>query len=221
MKWVFWNQQQRRLRTGWRILIFIILLVVLSVSAQLSTRAMLGSLPRGSDLVIYLIAGAATIAVLLARKHIDRKTFGSLGLSVNKLAVQDLVLGFVLSAGMTGLIFLVMLMSGLVEATGIGTNSTADSSTELASNLPTKLVPLLLLSLMPNIMVGWWEELVFRGYLLQNLIEGIGLVAAVLFSCVLYGLVHAFNPSASVLSSSIIVLFGYLRIFGYTGTGCL
>jgi len=53
---------------------------------------------------------------------------------------------------------------------------------------------------------------------LQNLTEGLGLKAAVLLSCFLYGLVHAFNPDAGLLSTAIIVLFGFLRIYGYLST---
>ena len=44
---------------------------------------------------------------------------------------------------------------------------------------------------------------------------------AVLVSCVLYGLVHSANPNAGLLSTVIIVLFGYLRIYGYLSTGQL
>ena len=45
--------------------------------------------------------------------------------------------------------------------------------------------------------------------------------SAIIISCVLYGLVHSANPNASVLSTAIIVLFGYLRIYGYLSTGQL
>jgi membrane protease YdiL (CAAX protease family) len=44
---------------------------------------------------------------------------------------------------------------------------------------------------------------------------------AVLISCVLYGLVHSANPNAGILSTAIIVIFGYLRIYGYLKTGQL
>ncbi len=76
----------------------------------------------------------------------------------------------------------------------------------------------LFLFLIPNAIIGWWEELVFRGYLLQNMIEGMGQIWALLASCVLYGVVHSMNPSASLLSSGIIVLFGFLRIYGFLAT---
>ena len=51
---------------------------------------------------------------------------------------------------------------------------------------------------------SFWEELVFRGYLLQNMIDGLGTLWAVIISCILYGVVHHSNPNAGLLSSAII-----------------
>jgi len=76
-------------------------------------------------------------------------------------------------------------------------------------------------SLLVMALVGFWEELVFRGYILQNMAEGVGMTTAIVVSCLLYGLVHSANPNATLLSTGIIVLFGYLRIYGYLGTGQL
>jgi hypothetical protein len=70
-------------------------------------------------------------------------------------------------------------------------------------------------------LVGFWEELVFRGYILQNMAEGMGMRTAIILSCLLYGLVHSLNPNAGLLSTAIIVMFAYLRIYGYLGTGQL
>lgn len=183
-----------------------------------STRAVLGSLRKDSDLVIYLIAISATIAVFLSRRYLDKKSFVSFGLKLDSLAIKDLFFGFLLSGLMAGLVFGLMAAFGLVEITGINwrleTNVAADNS----QNLALITIGSLLFLLIPNVIIGWWEELVFRGYLLQNMIEGMGRLWAVLASCVLYGLVHSMNPSASLLSSGIIVLFGFLRIYGYLAT---
>ncbi len=69
--------------------------------------------------------------------------------------------------------------------------------------------------------VGWSEELAFRGYLLQNMRDGMGLFWAVLISCILYGLLHMSNPNSTVLSGLLIAGFGFLRIFGWLRTGQL
>jgi membrane protease YdiL (CAAX protease family) len=57
------------------------------------------------------------------------------------------------------------------------------------------------------------EELIFRGYGLQVLIAGVGPWATILPVGVLFGLLHAANPSASRMSSLITAGFGVL--FGY------
>ena len=191
-----------RLRAGWRILGFVLLLVFLSVVGQLGVRSILGGLPKGSDLAIAIIAVAATIAMIIARRFIDKKSFVSFGLTIDGGTVKDLLFGMLLSFLMAGLVFGVMASVGFIE--NIEVNELGLSA--------------LLLLLLPNILIGWWEEIVFRGYLLQNLIEGLGLKTAVLVSCLLYGLVHAANPNAGLLSTAIIVLFGFLRIYGYLAT---
>ena len=79
----------------------------------------------------------------------------------------------------------------------------------------------LALLLLEHILVGYWEELVFRGYLLQNMMDGLGITIAVVISCLLYGAIHSTNPNAGLISTSIIVLFGFLRIYGYLSTKML
>ncbi len=204
----FVNADDGRLRAGWRILAFIIILMAIAVGGQTAVRAALGGLPRGSTLVLAIIAVAATIAVLIARRFLDRKSFVSLGFSGLGSAWKDLLFGFALSAAMAGAVLWLMVVFGFVSNVHV---SWAGSAT----------VMLLLSLLLPNIIVGYWEELVFRGYLLQNMVEGMGLNVAVVTSCLLYGLLHASNPNATLLSSAIIVLFGYLRIYGYLSTGLL
>ena len=69
--------------------------------------------------------------------------------------------------------------------------------------------------------VGWSEELIFRGYLVQNIEQGISLTVAVVLSCLFYGVVHMFNPNAGWLSGLIIVGFGYIRVLGWLTTSQL
>jgi len=54
--------------------------------------------------------------------------------------------------------------------------------------------------------VAWWEELFFRGYILQNMMAGLGLAWTVILTSVLFGFAHAFNPDASLLNSLLIAV---------------
>lgn len=203
----FWNRQQQRLRAGWRIAIFALLFIAFSIGGQIALRALLGGFPKGSPLIFPVLAISATAAVLICRRFLDRASFASLGLAWSRVAAKDLAVGFTLSGLMAGTFVILAIGMGL-----IGDFRPNPAVIEIIASA-------MLTALMTTILVGYWEELVMRGYVLQNMADGLGLRLAVLFSCVIYGLLHAANPHASLLSSAIIVLFGYLRIYGYLTTG--
>ena len=201
------NPDDGRLRAGWRIAAFLAIFYSIALPLLFGLKAMLG-FGRTSPLVIVIIAAAATPAVYIARRWIDGKGFVSLGLELNARSLADVVFGFLLSGFMAGTVFYVMLALGFI------------GNVQLAAFGPAALAALGG-SLCVMALVGFWEELVFRGYVLQNMAEGMGMTRAVLVSCALYAFVHAANPNAGLLSAAIIALFGYLRIYGYLSTGQL
>jgi hypothetical protein len=70
-------------------------------------------------------------------------------------------------------------------------------------------------------MVGLVEETDARGYILQNLAEGIRFWPAVLVSSLYFGLLHLLNPGAGVTSTLGIFFAGVLLALGYYATGRL
>jgi len=66
-------------------------------------------------------------------------------------------------------------------------------------------------------LVGWQEELLFRGYQLQNIADGLNLAWGVILSSIIFSLAHLSNPGASstsvlgILAAGIFLAFGYLR----------
>ena len=203
----FRSPHDGRLRPGWRILAFLAIFYGIALPVLFGLRALLG-FGKSSPWVIVIIALTATPAVYIARRWIDKKDFASLGLTLGRLAVADLIFGFILSGIMMGLVFVALSTLGY-----IGQIEVAVLGWSTARVLATSLVVMAF--------VGFWEELVFRGYILQNMAEGLGMKTAVVLSCLLYGLIHAMNPNAGMLSTAIIVLFGFLRIYGYLSTGQL
>ncbi|MCB1025758.1 MAG: CPBP family intramembrane metalloprotease, partial [Acidobacteria bacterium] len=162
--------------------------------------------------------------VYLARRFLDKKTFVSLGLVVNKRSVMDLVFGFFLSGAMAATFFLILQTTGLIEFHGFNLGvdlGTAQNKSGYVQFMSVISIGSLALMLLEHILVGYWEELVFRGYLFQNMVSGMGLSLAIIASCLIYGLIHAGNPNAGILSSSIIVMFGFLRLYGYLSTKLL
>lgn len=225
MKNFFRNKEEGRWRSGWRIFGFLILfwtfasLIFLGKSffPDITKREYMANY---SLLIVSILAFAATLSVFIARKKLDKMSFGSLGLSFNKQALKDIVFGFFLSAAMAGSFLLILYSFGLLEYEGINFSEAFTGEGFVALMGTFSMVAMLLL-LLETMLVGYWEELVFRGYLFQNMTHGMGLKWAVLISCVIYGLIHASNPNATVLSSVIIIAFGFLRIYGYLATKML
>ncbi len=214
IKNLFVNPNEHRLRTGWRILIFIVIIIAIAKSLRLLIELFGGPLENNSlsEVVkgIFLIV-VATIAVLISRKYIDKKSFKSLGLDFSKYGVIDLLTGFILSGLMIGLIFLSMYMLGYVEIVSIG-YKTGFSNT---------ILTVLLWFFAIGFTASWMEELIFRGYLLQNLAEGIGIRWAVVLSSIIFGVAHLPNTNSSVLSGIIITLITFLLVLGWLRTGQL
>ena len=196
-----------RLRAGWRILTFLAIFYAIVLPVLFGLRALVG-FSKSSPLVIVIIAASAIPAVYVARRWIDKRSFTSLGLQPGTQAAADVAFGLFLSGIMAAAVFGMMWALGYIGNVHLAVTGWS-------------AVGMLAGSLFVMALVGFWEELVFRGYILQNMAEGMGMKTAVLISCVLYGLVHSTNPNAGILSTAIIVLFGYLRIYGYLKTGQL
>lgn len=215
MKNIFYNSTELRLRAGWRILLFICIMAILVISSETFIDNVLGGLPDDRTLrffySILLAAVIGTISTIIARKYLDRKSFVSFGLKLDMDALKDWLVGYLISFLMAGLVFVTMIVFGVLEFKGMNPQLFTMSF----------LSRFLLMFVMYCGLVAWWEELVFRGVLLQNMIEGLGKNWAVIISCIIYGLVHATNPNAGIISSLIIVLFGYMRLYGYLRTSQL
>lgn len=218
----FINPKEGRLRAGWRILLFLIIFVCLNVAIQTAFKAANGGIPHGSEYVrsatlFVLVAIAATISVFVARKLIDRRSFVSLGIGLDRSTLPDIVVGIVISAAMAAMFFLLASAFKLVEVKDVSWASnglTASDWQSLSTSLATMGFTTLLVLLLVDMIVSWWEEIVFRGYLWQNLSDGLKLGWAIALSCIIYGWIHITNPSATFLSFLIIVGFGFLRLYG-------
>lgn len=215
IKKIFLNQNENRLRTGWRLFLFIPSVPIIIRLLNLSLRPVFGGLLENNTIswvfrgILVIIGG--TLLVWIFRKFIDKKSFVSLGLKFNRLAIWDMLVGFVLSGLMVGFFFAVLLTFGMLEIMEIGWTSSGLSP----------ILEVFLLFFGVGLATGYSEELAFRGYILQNLGEGIGLVWAVVASCILYGLMHMLNPNSTLLSGVLIAIFGFLRIFGWLRTSQL
>jgi membrane protease YdiL (CAAX protease family) len=79
-------------------------------------------------------------------------------------------------------------------------------------------IPNLGLWLVVYIVVGFQEELLSRGYHLQNLVEGLNLPLGILFSSSTFALLHLTNPSFSLLSFLGLLASGLFLAYAWVRT---
>jgi membrane protease YdiL (CAAX protease family) len=205
---LFISPDERRLRSGWRLILQFVLMMVLSllfvplVMIAAGLLPGIGLLDAGGELSqesgAGMLAGQAmnllgiTVSVYLARRFLDRRSFRSLGLeragaSRTAGAGRGLLFGFVLAALMMGLIYVVESALGWLRFEGMAWQS-QDAAFVLGNTL---------LWLAIFVMVGWQEELLSRGYWLRNLIDGLNVPLAALLSSLGFSLLHLNNPNIS------------------------
>jgi membrane protease YdiL (CAAX protease family) len=220
---LFLSPEEPRLRAGWRLLIHTVLLIVLVLifSTLLAIFAValglfhLSTVANGpfAALAVQTLAlfVSITLATWLVRRWIDRRSFVSLGFNIDRSTVLDLAFGFILP----GILF------GLIYAAEAGAGWLAFEGTALETDTPLTILGGLLIGLGVFVLVGWQEELLSRGYHLQNLVDGLNLPLGVLLSSSVFALLHLGNPGANWASTLGILAAGFFLAYGWIRTGRL
>lgn len=160
---------------------------------------------------------AALLSVWLVGRFMDRRLLRDFGFHLDARWWLDLLFGLLLGATLMTAIFVVELAFGWVTVAG---------SFRPVSDIP--FVPAILLPFVVFVFVGFYEELIYRGYQLRNIAEGLNytafgprgaVLAAWVFSSVLFGALHTLNPNADILSTVNITLAGLMLGAGYALTG--
>ena len=209
---IFISPDENRLRAGWRLIVQLLILAVLALilgTFWSLSRYALGLTP-GLNLAESeaLTSLAITASVFIGRLWLDRRSFASLGLRITLKSWQDLLAGFLIGAVIMALVFAAERAAGLLTIKSVAWNGNSIGQISL----------MLAAMLIIFILAGWQEELYFRGYLLQNLKDGLNLGWAVIISSLIFGAAHLGNPNSLAASVIGIFLAGVLMALGYART---
>lgn len=135
---------------------------------------------------------ALIIIVYIFRKFIDKKSIKSIGFSL-KNRTTDIVAGFIIALAVMGGGSLILYIFGYIDFLNIQ----FDFQT-------------LLLSFFLCILISLTEEILFRGYILNNLLTSMNKYLALIISAIIFSLLHSFNPNLSPIGIINILLVGIL-----------
>jgi uncharacterized protein len=211
---IFISSSEPRLRAGWRLLLQTLIMIILAIVLQLATELWLTPGKNGNaDLFISQILELITFtgSIYIARRFLDKRSFASLGLQVNKQTIVDIFTGIGITFVMMGSIYLAEVAAGWLTFESFAWQN------ESALNVVTGVLTFLAVF----IFVGWNEELLSRGYHLQTLASGTNLFWGVFISSSVFGLAHLGNPNATWISAAGIFFAGLFLAYGYLRTGQL
>lgn len=151
--------------------------------------------------VPFIINAVLSILIVWAfRKLIDRQTFSSLGFDFDKQGANAAV-GFFLGVLILCVGTLILYFTHYLQWIDINFNAND-----------------LFISFGLMVIVALYEEIVFRGYILNNLLSSVGKWPALVISALLFALAHAANPGYSILAAVNIFLAGVLLGINYIYT---
>lgn len=140
----------------------------------------------------FTVLGGALLVTWLFRKYIDRKSFKSLGLEWQGKQ-KDAFIGFATGVVLIAIGFFVLLGLGYLTITKV----------EFSPGL-------LFLYILVMAMVAFNEELIVRGYMLNNLMTSINKYAALVITALIFSVMHLMNPNPTFISFINILLAGIL-----------
>lgn len=217
---VFWNDEQDRVRALWRLLLHTVALGLFgSIAIVLLSSVVPGSGGSSFPSVVVALSSAAVVAgaTWLLAARVDKRRFDEFGLRLSARWWADFGAGVVIGVVLMTGIFVVELRAGWL--------SIEDRLVGAAPGQPFALA--LLGPFVVFVAVGFYEELFSRGYHLRNMAEGLrvgpigpraALLLATLISSSVFGLLHASNPSASLISTVSVALAGCMLALGLLWT---
>ena len=202
---ILWTDEDGKLRLGWRIVLGILLALAANYLAGAIASAAANS-QRSFEFVyrptLLILLLAWFSALLLFADRIDANPLQALGLG-RKRALSDSLFGMLVGAG--------CICAGVALIAALG-----GVSFSMRTNRHT--AALLLVEVFILATGAMAEELMFRGYPFQRILEGAGPAVAIAVLSVFFGIAHRWNPharDAALLSLFNTIFVGVLLAFAY------
>jgi len=206
LRQIFYNE--RGLRAGWRLLIYIGMIFILGFGARLITRRVASGAARGapsSDFVRAIFQAIAELVLFLVllllawiMSRIERRRVGAYGLPLQRSALSGFIRGYFL----WGFLPLAILLSVLRILHGFYFGD--------VSPLNSQILGWGVVWFFFFLLVGFFEEYSFRGYFLYTLADGIGFWPAAVIQAILFAWVHMGNGGETRVG---IVAAGIFAVF--------
>ena len=177
--------REGRLRPGWRVPVYLLVLVLTYFIITLPVMIFQIQLHYGYQQLLQLVA--VLVGTWVCRRFVDKQDWSGFGLRLDRQGVRDIGLGLLLGAALMAGIFLVELATGWITVSGFAWQTRPLS--ELIRSVFWRIV-------VQMTVVAVTEEVVMRGYLLPTLEEGLGLLWAVAITSSVFGVIHLINPTA-------------------------
>jgi len=207
------------LRAGWRVLLFILVVVLFEIAITmvlkripalhfLGKQAKTGILSPTFEFVIETSAILGLFLATLVMARLEKRSFWSYGLPLKgafgKLFWQGAIWGLVFEAAE---------MFAMYALHGFSFGSLALSG--------FALVRYALAWALAFVLVGIFEEFLFRGYVQSTLASGIGFWPAAVVLSALFGATHLSNPGEGWVGGLSVMVFALFACFTLTRTGSL
>jgi len=224
VKRLFWNPDENRLRALFRVPVVLGLVLLAAQLINAALQALRSAVGLPDPLFATLWLGVLTVVVAAVAWFVDKRHRRDMGLGLDRRWWLDAAAGLLAGLAMVATVVVALRIAGM--ATLGGPYRVEDPTILLGGSAAETLGYGLALFTAVAVL----EEFIVRGYLLTNVAEGlrgatddggVAVGAAVLATAGLFGVLHAANPSGSLLSLLNITLAGILLGGAYAATGRL
>ena len=215
LKTVFWNPEENRIRTFFRIVLLVLLSGIFASLVALIANDFSELLEK--SILNFLIMPALLLSIFLAGKYFDKRSWSAFGITI--MPFKQFISGLVLGCLLISCIFLTQYLLGWLSLEEMHFNS-----------FPSYAFIIVFAGQLLRYLSGSvFEEAISRGYLLLNIAEGLegkiskarAILISYLITSSIFGLLHLGNENASLLSSVNLILLGLLLGWRVLKTGKL